>query len=138
MLYPRLLSISSSPFNFFLHPCCRLKSAIIPVGFITPAKSGMLAHHVSLVQLVVGLGAAWIVNLLIAKSNSLRSALKSLGCGCLSSLIWTKLTTNLHKRNCPGKGILLLHPFRNEALVGGPIFPFKGMIGYYFGKFART
>jgi hypothetical protein len=93
--------------------------------------------HASLVQLVVGLGVAWIANLLIAKSNSLRSALKSQGWGCLSPMVWTKLITSFHKRNCPGKGILLLHPFRNEALLSGPIFPFKGMIGHYFGKFAR-
>ncbi|KIM46888.1 hypothetical protein M413DRAFT_440460 [Hebeloma cylindrosporum] len=78
----------------------------------------MFAYQVSLVQLVVGLGATWITTLLITKSGSLRSALKSLG-------------------NCPGKGILLLHPFRNAAIVAGPIFPFKGMIGYYFGKFSQ-
>ena len=74
--------VSTTPEYFELTPsfipCCRL-STIVPVSFIAPAKSGMFVDHASLVQLVVGLGAAWIVNLLIAKSNSLRSALKSLG-----------------------------------------------------------
>ena len=51
---------------------------------------------------------------------------------------WTRLTTSFHKRNCPGKAVLFLHPFRSTAIVGGPIFPFKGMIGHYFGKFSRV
>jgi hypothetical protein len=51
---------------------------------------------------------------------------------------WMWLTTSFHKSNCPGKGILLLHPFRLTAIASGPIFPFKGMIGYYFGKFSRV
>ena len=49
-------------------------SLVFPVLLI---KS--MVVQISMVQLVAGLSAAWIIALLIAKSGSLRSALKSLG-----------------------------------------------------------
>ena len=120
--------------NLFPSP---LVSIVIPV-FPIPMSS-TVAHKIPLVHLVVGLGTAWIATFLIAKLISLRSALNSLGWGCLLFVAiergWWWFFT---KRNCPGNGVLLLHPFRSAAMIAGTIFPFKGMIGSYFGKFSRV
>ncbi|KAF8235020.1 cytochrome P450 [Tricholoma matsutake] len=37
---------------------------------------------------------------------------------------------------CPGGSLLWLHPFRSLSIIFGPLFPFKGQMGYYFAQFS--
>jgi hypothetical protein len=89
--------------NLFLPPS--ITGAITPVG--PTAMSSMGAHQISLVQLVVGFGTAWITTLFISKSISLRSALKSLGWGLLIIRdYWTlnEVNDEFLQKELPGKG----------------------------------
>ncbi|GLB42347.1 putative cytochrome p450 [Lyophyllum shimeji] len=72
---------------------------------------------ISIVEVFAGISTAWIVKSLLQKYLAVQ---------------FTKPLL----RACPGGSILWLHPFRTFALVVGPMFPFKGQMGYYFAAFA--
>ncbi|KAF5358820.1 hypothetical protein D9758_008567 [Tetrapyrgos nigripes] len=68
-------------------------------------------------QILGTLLSAWVFYAVLTKLNGILSAFK-------------------HLSDCPGRGLLWIHPFHPTSQLAAVVYPFKGWIGHYYGNFA--
>ncbi|KAF5358819.1 hypothetical protein D9758_008564 [Tetrapyrgos nigripes] len=69
------------------------------------------------VQILGTLLSAWVFYAVLTKLNGILSAFEDLS-------------------DCPGRGLLWIHPSHPMSQLTAVIYPFKGWIGHYYGNFA--